>query len=539
MAEARASRRLWHPFAVMGKVDGHELVLVRGEGCRVWDADGAEYLDATAGLWFANVGHGRAEIAEAVATQLRTLASHHIFGDQANPPALELAGRIAGLAPLPDSAVFFGSSGGEAIDTAAKIARRYWVLAGEPQRTAIVSRRYAYHGTNAYGTSLSGIPAVRDGFGALVGGVAEVAHDDPDDLARTLDVLGDRAAAFLGEPMIGAGGAIPPADGYWTAVERICRERGVLLIADEVICGFGRLGRWFGCERYGFTPDLITCAKGISSGYIPLGAVIVSDHVRAPFWQEDAAPFAHGGTYAGHPAACVAGLVNIDILEREQLIERAATLEPLLGSLLAPLLEQPGVAEVRSVGLAGAVELEADLLAANPTLGASVVAAARRHGVITRLLRGVALQISPPLVVTEDELAAMVGGIGSAVHETVAALAPHDDPASRLATGTGVSPRVTGSTRATAHRRRRAPSAACREARGSRSRAPRQGPAASRGHRRAPRAGSRSAPAGTPRARNPRRTQETRSRGVSPSPTPRETCAARRAARARSTLSWL
>ena len=171
----------------MGKVDGHELVLTRGEGCRLWDADGNEYLDATAGLWFANVGHGRAEIADAVADQLRVLASHHVFGDHANPPALALASRVADIAPLDDAAVFFGSSGGEAIDTAAKIARRYWALLGQTQRTVVISRRFAYHGTNAYGTSLSGIAGVRDGYGTLVGDVAEVEHDDPADLARVLD----------------------------------------------------------------------------------------------------------------------------------------------------------------------------------------------------------------------------------------------------------------------------------------------------------------------------------------------------------------
>src|SRR4029078_537980 len=212
--------RLWHPFAAMGKVDGHELVLTRGEGCRVWDVDGNEYIDATAGLWFVNVGHGRTEIADAVAEQLRTLAAHHVFGDNANPPALELASRLAALAPVDDSAVFFGSSGGEAIDTAAKIARRYWALLAEPQRTVLLSRRFAYHGTNAYGTSLSGIPAVRDGYGTLVGDVAEVAHDDPGDLARAREGLGPRAAAFSGEPMIGAGGAIQAVEGYWPEVER-------------------------------------------------------------------------------------------------------------------------------------------------------------------------------------------------------------------------------------------------------------------------------------------------------------------------------
>jgi adenosylmethionine-8-amino-7-oxononanoate aminotransferase len=419
-----SSTRLWHPFAAMGKVDGHELVLTRGNGSRIWDAEGNEYVDATAGLWFCNVGHGRGEIADAVAAQLRLLAAHHVFGDHANQPALELAGRLADLAPVEDAAVFFGTGGGEAVETAAKIVRRYWALQGQPGRTVIVSRRFAYHGTNAYGTSLSGIPAVRDGYGTLVSDVAEVAHDDAADLERALDELGDRAAAFLGEPMIGAGGAIPAPDGYWQTVERICRDRGVLLVADEVISGFGRLGRWFGCERYGFTPDLMTCAKGISSGYVPLGAVVVAGHVREPFWRDDAAPFVHGGTYAGHPAACVAGLVNLDILERERLVERVATLEPVLSRMLAPLGDLPGVGGVRSVGLAGAVELDAALLAEHPAAGAAVVLAARKHGVLTRLLRGVALQVSPPFVVTEDELAKVVDAIAASLREVVPALSP-------------------------------------------------------------------------------------------------------------------
>ena len=417
-----APTRLWHPFAAMGKVDGHELVLTRGEGCRVWDADGNEYLDATAGLWFVNVGHGRAEIADAVAEQLRTLAAHHVFGDHANRPALDLAARLADLAPIDDAVVFFGSSGGEAIDTAAKIARRYWALMGQPERTMVVSRRFAYHGTNAYGTSLSGIPAVREGYGTLVGDVAEVAHDDPADFARLLDELDGHVAAFVGEPVIGAGGVIPPPDGYWPAIAALCRDRNVLLIADEVISGFGRLGRWFGCERYGFTPDLMTCAKGISSGYVPLAAVVASGRVRAPFWDEDAAPFLHGGTYAGHPGACVAGLVNLDIIEREGLVARAAELEPVLADLLAPLGSLPGVAEVRCAGLAGAIELDAGLLAEHPTVGMQVVVAARKRGVISRFLRGVAVQISPPLVVTEDELATIVGGVGDAVQDVVASL---------------------------------------------------------------------------------------------------------------------
>jgi adenosylmethionine-8-amino-7-oxononanoate aminotransferase len=286
----------------------------------------------------------------------------------------------------------------------------------------ILSRRFAYHGTNAYGTSLAGIPGVRDGYGTLVGDVVEVAHDDPAALASALDELGDRAAAFIGEPMIGAGGVIPPPDGYWPAVERICREQDVLLICDEVISGFGRLGEWFGCQRYDFTPDLMTCAKGISSGYVPLSAVIASGRVREPFWREDAAPFLHGGTYAGHPGACVAGLVNLDIVEREGLVERASTLEPVLRELIEPLRSEPGVADVRSAGLAAAVELDASLLEANPGAPPAAVLAARQHGVLTRALRGVALQISPPLVVTEDELATIVGGVAAGVRAAVASV---------------------------------------------------------------------------------------------------------------------
>jgi putrescine---pyruvate transaminase len=188
-----------------------------------------------------------------------------------------------------------------------------------------------------------------------------------------------------------------------------------------VISGFGRLGTWFGCQRYGFTPDLMTCAKGITSGYVPLGAVVASDKVRAPFWDESAPPFLQGGTYSGHPAACVAGLVNLDIIEREGLVERAAALEPVLADLLGPLGELDGVAEVRSAGLAAAVELDPALLAADPGAAAAAVLAARRNGVVTRVLRGVALQLSPPFVVTEDELAAMVDGVAAGVREATAA----------------------------------------------------------------------------------------------------------------------
>jgi len=411
--------RLWHPFATMGAVEGAELVLVRGEGVRVWDVDGNEYLDATAGLWFANVGHGRRELAAAAAGQMETLAAHHTFGDVANEPAVELAGRLAQLAPLDDAAVFFGSGGSDAVDTAAKIARRYWSLAGQPERQVIVSRQHAYHGMHAYGTSLGGIAANREGLGTLVADVLVVSHDDPGELARVLDELGTRAAAFIGEPVIGAGGVIPPPEGYWAEVEQILRARDVLFICDEVISGFGRLGTWFGADRYGVRPDMVTCAKGITSGYVPLGAVIASGKVRAPFWADGAAMFRHGYTYSGHATACAVALANLDLVEREQLVEHVRLLEPVLGEALGEASTLDGVAEVRCAGLLGAIEIEPELLASRPGLVDEITRAARRHGVLTRGLRGVALQFSPPFVVTEDELRAMVERVAAAVADVV------------------------------------------------------------------------------------------------------------------------
>ncbi len=416
-ARPAPSTRLWHGFAPMGKVDGNEFVVARGKGARVWDVDGREYLDGTAGLWFVNVGHGRSEIAQAAAAQMERLAAHHCFGDHANEPALALAERLSGVAPVDDGVVFFTNDGSESVDSAGKIARRYWSLLGQPEKQIIVSRRHAYHGMNAYGTSLAGIPANMEGFGRLIEGTATVAWDDPADLARTLDELEGRVAAFIGEPVIGAGGVIPPPDGYWQEVARICRERDVLYISDEVICGFGRLGEWFGAKRYGVQPDLITCAKGITSGYVPLGAVVASRRVWEPFWADDAPPFRHGYTYTGHAVACATGLAVLDIYEREDLFARVRQLEPFLRGQMEALVDLPGVAEVRTEGLCAAVEFTAEALAETRGLVDVAAVASRNHGVITRGLRGVALQLSPAFVSTEDELAAMVEGLRAAVLE--------------------------------------------------------------------------------------------------------------------------
>ena len=265
------STHLWHPFADMAAVKDDEVVIVRGRGARVWDADGREYVDARAGLWYAAVGHGRTEIADAAAAQMRELAAFDTFDRLANRPALELADRVSALAPFPDAAVFFGSGGSDAVDTAAKLARRYWHALGQPDKRLIVHRQHSYHGMNAYGTSLAGIATNREGFGTLIADVASVPYDDPAALGALFEERAGDIAAFIGEPVIGAGGILHPPEGYWAAVQELCRKHDVLLIADEVVTGFGRLGRWFGCQRLGIDPDMITCAKAITSGLPPAG----------------------------------------------------------------------------------------------------------------------------------------------------------------------------------------------------------------------------------------------------------------------------
>lgn len=396
---------LWHPFADMAALPGREIVFVAGEGSSVIDEAGRRYLDASAGLWFCNVGHGRGEIADAAAEQMRALAGYQIFDVFSNRPARELADRLCGLAPLGEgSAVFFANGGSDAIDTAAKMARRYWTALGQPERRVIVARGGAYHGMNAYGTSLAGIESNAAGWGPLVPDVVHVDRDDPAALARALAENAGRVAAFIGEPVQGAAGVYPPAEGYWEAVQDLCREDDVLVIADEVVTGFGRLGTWFGCERLGIRPDLIVGAKGVTSGYVPLGLVVVAPRIRNVLWAEGVGAFRHGYTYSGHPTACAVGLANLDILEREGLVERVVELEPVLAKELEPLAEHPLVAEVRTIGLLAGVELSEAARAADPALVEKVVVGARERGVLVRNLLARSLQISPPFVITREEI---------------------------------------------------------------------------------------------------------------------------------------
>ena len=399
---------LWNGFANMASLAGQAVTIARGDGAWVFDTGGRAYLDALASLWYCNVGHGRGELADAAAEQMRRLAAYQVFEPFTNPPAEELARRVADLAPVPGAKVFFTPGGGsDAVDTAAKLARAYWRAAGRPGKQIGIARTHAYHGMNAYGTSLGGIPANTDAFRPLVSLVEHVAWDDPAALDKAIDQLGaDRVAAFFCEPVIGAGGVYPPPEGYLAGVREICRRHDVLFVADEVITGFGRAGAWFASERFGLDPDLMTTAKGLSSGYAPIGAVIVGERVAEPFWRAGSGEvFRHGYTYSGHPTSCAVALANLDLIERERLVPRVAELEPVLARAVAPLAEHPLVAEVRAgTGLLAAVEIAEDARAADPGLGPRLVTAIRERGVITRLLRGTALQISPPFVITEAEL---------------------------------------------------------------------------------------------------------------------------------------
>jgi adenosylmethionine-8-amino-7-oxononanoate aminotransferase len=402
----REDTSLWHPFSDMAAIRGNELVISRGEGVWLWDEEGNRYLDGSASLWYCNVGHGRAEIADAVAAQMKQLEAWSIFGDTATPPALELADRLADLSSLEGAKIFLTTGGGDAIDTAAKLVRLYWQVLGQPERLHIISRTSAYHGTMAFGTSLGGIEANRVGYGPLVPSTSQVAWDSPQALADEIERVGAaRVGAFFMEPVIGAGGVFPPPDGYVQAVAAVCRDAGVLFVCDSVICGFGRLGGWLGFERFGIQPDLVTFAKGVTSGYLPLGGVVVSGHVAEPFWTEPGRiSVRHGQTYSGHAAVCAAALANLDIMEREGLVARGRELERELLETLAPLADHELVGEVRGgTGALVGVAFDPDAMAADPALPVKAYKAIRPHGVILRAL-GSALAVSPPLTIRSDEI---------------------------------------------------------------------------------------------------------------------------------------
>lgn len=405
---------LWHPFSDMGAVerDG-EFVIARGQGVHVFDAAGRRYLDATAGLWFTNVGHGRAELAEAAARQMRTLAAYSTFGDYVTQPTVELAERLAGIAPVPGSKVFFTSGGSDSVETAAKLARRYWVEAGQPEKTVVIGRQKAYHGMHYAGTALSGIPGNSEGYGVLVPDTATVVWDDVEDLRSTIERIGPgHVAAFFCEPVIGAGGVYPPPEDYLAGVRKLCTELDVLFVADEVVTGFGRIGgSWFASTRFGLEPDLVTTAKGLTSGYLPMGAVLVAPRVAQPFFRPDGGVWLrHGYTYSGHATAAAVALANLAIIEREGLLDEAARLETTLARHLGPLADHERVAEVRcGTGALVAVQL------ADPTAAAGLARRLRDFGVATRAVGTGAIQVSPAFVMTDGEVAEVADSMARAL----------------------------------------------------------------------------------------------------------------------------
>jgi putrescine aminotransferase len=418
------SQRFWHPFADMHAiVDNGELVIDRGEGAWVFDADGRRYLDATASLWYCNVGHGIAEIGDAAAAQMRRLAAYSTFGDLVNQPVLDLAERVGDYAPVADPKVFLTSGGSDSIDTAVKLVRRYWQAKGQPDRNLVVSRTGSYHGMHLAGTSLAGIDSNKAGYGPLMEGTAAVTWDSADALAELIEHAGaERVGAFFCEPVIGAGGVFHAPDGYLAKVRSICREAGVLFVADEVVTGFGRVGAWFASERFGLDPDLIVCAKGITSGYLPLGALIASGRVAEPFFDGTVGLWRHGYTYSGHAAVAAAALANLDVMEREDLVSRSATLEKDLAAALRPLALHALVSEVRvAEGVLAAVQIDPAAIAEDPALPAKAIAAARRNGVMSRSLATGAIHISPPLVITTDELGELADGLRRALDDVSAA----------------------------------------------------------------------------------------------------------------------
>ncbi|MFZ2503209.1 MAG: aminotransferase class III-fold pyridoxal phosphate-dependent enzyme [Nocardioides sp.] len=392
----------WHGFADMSRVGRAEFALHRGEGCSVWDVDGNEYLDATAGLWFANVGHGRRAIAEAMAEQATRLAAYSSFGDFTVDTTMQLADEVAALSPIPNSRVFFTSGGSDSVDTAVKMVRRWAGLtaaAGARPRTRIAVLTHAYHGMHQGGTALAGIPANRENNPGLDPDVVQLAHGDLDQAIAQLDAAGDVAAVFA-EPVTGAGGVHFAGEDFLRGLRKACAEREALFVADEVITGFGRTGEWFASGLMGLEPDLLLCAKGLTSGYAPMGAVLASERIWGPFYAEGAGVWRHGYTYGGHAVAAAAGLANLEIMRAERLPEHvAAHADHLHSALRAATADVPAVSDVRvAPGYLAAVQL------AEPGRIDEAIMAVRRHGVLTRGLVGGALQISPPLTLSAAEI---------------------------------------------------------------------------------------------------------------------------------------
>lgn len=437
-AEALALRdraRIIHPYLTPDF--GERVVMIEGKGCRLRDAAGNEYLDATGGLWLAQVGHGRREIAEAAARQMRTLEYFTSFWEFTNERAIELAEKLVELSPERQTHVYFTSGGSEGNEVALRMARYYHYQRGEPERTWLLARNLAYHGVGYGSGSVSGFPLYHEGFGPIVPHVKHLTPpapyhrelfggEDPTDfcvreLEQAIEELGpDRVAAFIGEPIMGVAGMIVPPDDYWPRVEEVLRRHGILFIFDEVVTAYGRTGSWFGAQHFRVSPDILVTAKGITSGYCPLGAVLVSSEVAETITSDPEHGFPIGFTYNGHPTSCAVALENLAIMEREGLVDRAREIGGyLLAGLRDALAELEIVGDVRGVGMMLAVELVSDreTRAPLPMHGAPQDVIRRETGVIVRA-SGSTLILSPPLVMTEHEADAVVAGLRSVLVRT-------------------------------------------------------------------------------------------------------------------------
>ncbi|MCW5634117.1 MAG: aspartate aminotransferase family protein [Rubrivivax sp.] len=430
------SRHFLHPFT-----DHRSLarkgarIITRAEGIYLWDSDGHRILDAMSGLWCVNVGYGQKALIDAATKQLGELPFYNAFFQTATPPAIELAELLAEVSPPQFEHVFFSGSGSEGNDTVVRMVRRYWDVMGQPGRDIVISRRNAYHGSTMAGASLGGMAGMHAQGGLPIPGIVHIEqpywweHGRPQGLAREefglvaaawleekILALGPhRVAAFIGEPVQGAGGVIIPPASYWPEVQRICDKFGVLLVSDEVICGFGRTGNWFGCETNGCRPDLMTFAKGVTSGYVPLGGVLVGDRVARAL-VERGGEFAHGYTYSGHPVACAVGLANVRLIRELGLVERVRDdVGPYLAAAWRELAGHPLVGDAETCGLMGALLLVRDKATGAPfapevEIGMACRAHCFREGLVMRAV-GDRMIVAPPLVITRaeiDELAGLV-----------------------------------------------------------------------------------------------------------------------------------
>ncbi|MDE2306253.1 MAG: aminotransferase class III-fold pyridoxal phosphate-dependent enzyme [Gammaproteobacteria bacterium] len=420
---------------------GGSRIIVRAQGCTIVDADGNELLDGMAGLWCVNAGYGRSELAQVAHDQMLQLPFYNTFFKTATEPAIRLAAEVSARLGHDLSHVFFNSSGSESNDTAFRLARHYWALRGEPKRQIFISRWNAYHGSTVAGVSLGGMKAMHAQGNLPIPGVVHVMQpypfgegfgEDPQRFAeraaaaieaKILEVGPENVAAFIGEPVQGAGGVIIPPPGYWKRVEAICRKYGILLIADEVICGFGRLGRWFGFQHFGIKPDIVSMAKGLSSGYLPISATAVAAPI-VELLKEKGGEFIHGYTYSGHPTAAAVALRNLEIIARERLVERVAEdTGPYLARALARLDGNPLVGEARSLGLIGAVEI-VSRKGSNSRFGGKegnagpvVRDACIRNGIMVRGIRDT-IVMCPPLIITHAEIDRLVDTIDRSLRES-------------------------------------------------------------------------------------------------------------------------